>query len=252
MYKNSGSIIIINYYSTGLINQLESALICLGWEIIVVDNSGDFSSKMDCTIIINTPVNLGFGRACNLAAEHAKNDVLIFLNPDILMTDAAVIELRKICEEFPKDTIGGAVLHSPTMAFRTLKRSHTSLLMFERYQPVLSDCAAVFNVEYVSGACMFVSQELWKELGGFDEQIFMYAEDLDLCQRAKGAGCSIKVYKRLELQHLGGKTFNVFGFYGKLRRLIYSLRGHIIFFRKHCKSPICVFLNSIALATGRF
>ncbi len=61
-------------------------------------------------------------------------------------------------------------------------------------------------VDWVSGCALFIRQDLFSRLGGFDEDFFLYFEDVDLCHRAKNLGYEIIVTEKMRLTHLGGRS----------------------------------------------
>jgi GT2 family glycosyltransferase len=84
-----------------------------------------------------------------------------------------------------------------------------------------------YPVEWVHGACMLVSVEAYRALGGFDETFFMYCEDIDLCLRAWHHGFRCLVEPRAAIHHIGGATVRR----GQTARLI--LRNTLLLMRKH-------------------
>jgi GT2 family glycosyltransferase len=84
-----------------------------------------------------------------------------------------------------------------------------------------------YPVEWVHGACMLVSVEAYRTVGGFDETFFMYCEDIDLCLRAWQHGFRCVVEPRAAIQHVGGATVRR----GQPARFI--LRNSLLLMRKH-------------------
>jgi GT2 family glycosyltransferase len=165
------SVLIVTYDSAAVLpGCLESLEATEGveFESVVVDNaSGDDSAgiarRAGATVIENER-NEGFGRACNRGAAAARGEVIVLLNPDTTVTpDWLAIML---------DHLAGhpdiAVLCPTVVAPGTEPP----------LRPFLEDCAAL------PGSAMVIPRAAWDRLGGFDEDIFLYWEDTDLCWRA--------------------------------------------------------------------
>lgn len=168
------SLIIINYNGAALLPACCEAL----WrsahqplELIVVDNASSDASldylaaaQPRARVIANTQ-NLGFGRACNQGAAAARGDLLVFLNPDVQVTPEWLDVLMAHLAERP-DT---AIICPTTLAPGQTPPRHP---------------APVEEVAAVPGAAMALPRAAWQALGGFDEQMFLYWEDVELCWRA--------------------------------------------------------------------
>ncbi len=181
-------------------------------EIIIVNNGDELLSASEDVRIISAE-NKGFGNACNLGAKEALGDILCFLNPDTeILTnikeptkyfnannDIGVIGAKLVDE---KDDIqewcAGKEINLLDIICNNLgfKRSKE---IWESKKEI--DCA------WVSGACLFIQKELFQKLNGFDENFFMYFEDIDLCKRAKKSGYKIIYYPEFIVKHFGGKSF---------------------------------------------
>ncbi len=141
------------------------------YELIVVDNgSADETLPLvrqrrpDATLFEN-PASRGYGTGCNQGAGHAHGEYLVFLNPDIVVPPHWLDELLA---SFEQHTDVGVV--SPE-------------ILPPGWRPRTSDESAV-ELAMVPGCTMMVSRRAWEQLGGFDETIFLYWEDTDLCWRA--------------------------------------------------------------------
>jgi len=210
------SVIIVNYNVKPFLQQclvsLQRAMGDIPHEIIVVDNhSVDGSPAMlkeqfpEVRVIVNR-YNLGFSRANNQALAQAHGKYLWLLNPDTLVQEDTPARLLEVMESDPRIGILGCKILNPDgslqlacrRSFPTLWVAFTKLIglaklfpktrLFGRYNLTYLDPDKAYEVEAISGSCMFVRAEAMQEVGLLDEEFFMYGEDLDWCFRFKQAG----------------------------------------------------------------
>jgi N-acetylglucosaminyl-diphospho-decaprenol L-rhamnosyltransferase len=137
-------------------------------EVIVVDNaSSDDSARLfaagEQVTVVESPENLGYGRGCNLGAEHAHGELLLFMNPDVdLHTDTISILVRDLLEN-PDAAIVCATTLDPGKQHERQRR--------------------VEDVAAMNATTILVERAHFERLGGFDPWIFLYSEDTDLCYR---------------------------------------------------------------------
>jgi GT2 family glycosyltransferase len=168
------SLIVVTYNSAALLPDFFAALATTKYapyEVLVVDNaSQDGTPKVVATDypaarLIANHENLGFGRACNQGARAARGELLVFLNPDVFVTPGWLAILVRRIAEHPN-----AAIICPTTLYPD--------------QPAQIATASVEESAAVPGCAMLMPHAIWQELGGFDEQIFLYWEDTELCWRA--------------------------------------------------------------------
>jgi GT2 family glycosyltransferase len=170
------SLVVINYNGSALVDRLVAGVRATDYaslEVIVVDNdSSDGSAQMfaahDEIRVVRSGVNLGYGGGCNLGAEHANGELLIFMNPDVdLSSDTISVLVRDLLR-----TPGAAIVCATmlTAGYRHDRRSY------------------VEDVAAMSGTVMLVERKLFEAIGGFDSWIFLYSEDTELCYRSWLAG----------------------------------------------------------------
>lgn len=222
-------------------------------QTIVVDNGSTDGSEKTIQDMLGVKVifsgeNLGFGKACNLGAQHAESEYLLFLNPDAalysdslpnalaFMQDPANVKvgicgvqlldesgrLSRSCARFPS-------------AFGFMAHALGLDRLFPRLSPAMAewDHAQTREVDQVIGAFFLVRREVFDALGGFDERFFVYFEEVDFSRRAHNAGwCSVYLADAKAF-HAGGGTSNQV----KARRLFYSLRSRLLYAFKHFSVP---------------
>lgn len=208
------AILTVNYGSSDLlaVNLVQSR----GDEIVVVTDNWSSPSERDKVLalardyewLVETPAsNVGFGTGMNLAASRAVRagaTSLVLLNPDARI---APQELRRLLAQVEDDaslllaprilTSEGAPWMSTTMDLRLVDGTSRS----SRHRV---PGAAV--MEWVSGAVMVLSVDLWQRIGGFDDDYFLYWEDVDLCRRAHQVGARIEVDQTVTAVHDEGGT----------------------------------------------
>lgn len=181
-------------------------------EVIVVDNaSADGSAEMVQTEfptvkLIASAENLGFACGSNLAAASATGHYLLYLNPDTELVTNAIFGMWSFLDHNPgHGAVGCRLLNSDgslqmtcASSFPTPRNELSSLLFLDRVFPKSKVCSSrelnywdhtdSRDIECLSGACMMLSRPLAQLLAGFDESLFMYGEDLDLCCRVRRVG----------------------------------------------------------------
>jgi len=246
------TIITVNYNSSSMINKIEQILHeSAGLQYVVVDNSDNFIRGKNNTTVITGHGNVGFGKACNLGVQAAIYKTVLFLNPDVTLSKGFIANLRFALKNFDENNIYGACVNRTKQS--NIFQSNLPFLIYERryiQEYLLSQVELC--VTFVSGACMLMSKHRFEALGGFDEDVFLYAEDLDLCLRNKLSDGDNILLTRLHVEHVGGgteKNDKIIGLLPAIRRLKNSIVGHyIILSKKHSK--INSIITSIYLASG--
>lgn len=263
------SIIIVSYNTKELVlsclRSLKDALAGIPSEVIVIDNdSHDDSANAIATthpdvILIRSRKNLGFGAACNLAADRAKADRYLFLNPDTVIGNDAIRKLLDFARSYPKAGIwGGRVSNAEGKVDPNSCRRFPSLwglfslvcglsrllpnsrvFNSEVYGGWTRDC--VRQVDVVSGCLFLVNAADWQRLGGFEPVFFMYSEEDDFCCRAREFGLKPMVSPDVEIIHHGGMSEPV-----RSKRLTLLLKGKVTFMNRHW-APARRFFGKILL-----
>jgi len=201
------SVIIVNYNALFFLkNCLESVFAAtkgLDTEVIVVDNdSSDGSCRMlkeyypDVQRICNVE-NLGFSRANNQAAALARGEFLLILNPDTILAENTLWDIMAWFQSHPEAGAAGVSFIDGKGSFlpeckRNFPTLRVALLkVFGLAGGYYSNALGPGDkgpVDVLTGAFMFMRRSLYEELNGFDEDFFMYGEDIDLSYRILQAG----------------------------------------------------------------
>jgi GT2 family glycosyltransferase len=242
------SIIVLSYNTKQLLseclNSIYSNLSVSNLEIIVVDNASiDGSSEMILekfpkVKLIVSKTNLGFAKGINLGAKKALADYLLFLNSDIQLKDKNIINmLNFIKTETNVGIVGGILLNTDGTKQRSYGRFYNIpavLLMLtggDRVERILFSANKEKQVDWVSGGFMMISRNNFDKLGGFDENYFMYMEDMDLCYRAKMLGINTYVLPGAKAIHLHQGSSN------RSFAVKHIYKGLLYFYRKHKSYP---------------
>ena len=196
-------------------------------EIIIVDNGASEGAPLSRVVdlpgltIEQPTTNLGFGAGCNVGAQAAAGDLLLVMNADVVLARDALERLVPRLEEDhrvavvgPKILSNGAVQPS-ARAFPTVRtgffgrRSVATriLLRAGRLPMELNPTRGrAGTVDWVSGACMMVRTEAFRQVGGFDDCYWMYWEDADLCRRLRNAGWKVAYEPGAVVDHATGAS----------------------------------------------
>jgi GT2 family glycosyltransferase len=212
-------------------------------QIIIVDNNSSDNSVenikqlfhgRDYLTLIESRENLGFGKGCNLGAKKASGKYILFLNSDTEILDKGFISMTKYLEDNPKVAILGGKLENSDSSiqasagkFYNLFNLFLMVLGLERLGFLRSSPSIIKKVDWVSGACMMVRQDIFEKLSGFDEKLFMYMEDMEICFRAKKLGYETYFHPNVKLKHKS------FGSSNKAFAIINIYKGILHFYSKH-------------------
>ncbi len=169
-------------------------------------------------------VNVGFARACNVGVGLSRGRLVALINPDTLVTAAALEALVRFHDADPSRGIVGGRTVAPdgtldprscwgAMTLWSLACYATGLSTLFRGNRVLDPESlgqwqrdSERAVDVVTGCLLLTSRLVWDELDGFDEAFFMYGEDADLCWRAWRSGYRPSVSPAAQIVHAVGAS----------------------------------------------
>jgi N-acetylglucosaminyl-diphospho-decaprenol L-rhamnosyltransferase len=234
------ALVVVNYGSSGLLaTNLPRTVGNSGVRVVVVDS---FSGAVERAVVTRlaadhgwellTPdTNVGFGGGSNLGAAHALAAgarVLVFLNPDA-WTDPAGLAALAVAARPPDRALVAPRIHRPDggVYSRGLTYLHRAdgTMSGRRMSPD--------DVPWLSGACLAVGAGLWSELGGFDEDYFLYWEDVDLSWRAGALGARLEVVDGAHVVHDEGGTQESRGRAKSETYYRYDIRNRMVFAHKN-------------------
>ena len=210
------SVIIVNYnvkyFLEQCLHSVSKAAENVETEIIVIDNHSTDESlpylapKFQEVRFLKNSANSGFGKACNRGLAEAKGDYILFLNPDTIVAEDSFERCISFFETYPAcGALGvkmidgsGAFLKESKRAFPSpftslfklfgLARVFPKSKLFSRYHLGHLDKEQNHEVDVLAGAYLMVRHGVLQKVGSFDEDFFMYGEDVDLSYRIQQAG----------------------------------------------------------------
>ncbi len=253
------SVVIVNYNVRDLLDRALRSLYetaeAFIREIWVVDNASTDSSveflktHWPQVNVISNEENCGYGRANNQAMARSDAKYVLILNPDTMVQRGALQDLVDFMESRPQAGVSGPKIVSPEGRFRPECRRGfptplaafsrlfglSTLLprsrLFGKYYLTYLDPDYETQVDALSGACMMVRREAAQSVGPFDENYFLYGEDIDWCWRMKQAGWEVWYIPRASIMHVKGASMRRSS--GRPDRFFFeSMR---IFVRKHLR-----------------
>lgn len=266
------SILVVNYNTCRLtmdcLRSVYDSETRFSYEIILIDNhSKDDSVEIisnefpDITLIANQE-NTGFAKANNQGMDVATGRYVLLLNSDTVVRKDTLETMITFMDSRPDVGASGCKIILPDgsldkackRGFPTPSASFYYAFGFSKlfpnnprfngYQLGYLDPDQDYPVDCLVGAFMLLRQETIAQVGGLDEEFFMYGEDLDWCYRIKEAGWEIYYYPKTSIIHLKG---------GSARRrpfkIVYEFhRAMILFHRKHYRKQYSIMINGMVYA----
>jgi GT2 family glycosyltransferase len=195
-------------------------------EIVVVDD-GSSDGTAEALAAAHPGVEVlrlspagGFTRAANLGLAQAGGEILLLLNSDTEVVPGSFSALLAAFDRDPKLGVAGASLHYPDGSPQWSGGRAPSLLWLfgltsglprllarlPRYRRVKPVGAAPGGVDWVTGAALAVRRQVWEQVGPLDEGFRFYAQDLDVCLRARAAGWKVELLPEVRVMHHHGAT----------------------------------------------
>jgi len=228
------SIIIVNWNSREYLRKCLATILAeisgIAFEAIVIDSASfDGCAEMvkqhyPQVKFLQSSENLGFSGANNRAVDASTGRYLLFLNPDTEIVGTAIRTLLGTAQGLPNaGAVGCKLLNSDgtlqtscVQAFPTILNQLLSAEVLRRLTPRarLWGMRAIFDnsgkpspVEMISGACLLMRREVFEQVGRFSTEYFMYAEDVDLCYKARKFGLTnYYVSEAVVIHHGGGSS----------------------------------------------
>jgi GT2 family glycosyltransferase len=229
------TIIIVNWNTKDLLERCLHSVFStqknLSFKVIVVDNaSSDGSVEMikkrfPAVFLIENKQNMGFAKANNQAFKFTKNTkYVLLLNSDTVLLNKTLQVMMEFMDRNPKAGIAAPALRLPDGKFQIVGASYPSLITAFNYflflyrlspkvfkgsfidQRRLQKITNPIKIDWVAGTCMLVRKDVIDKAGGLDESYFMYAEDIEWCERIKKRGWEIYYFPHVEIIHHHGAS----------------------------------------------
>ena len=207
------SIIIVNWNTGDLLEKcvksIKKETKNLLYEIIVYDNNSKDSSITtleekypDVTLIKGTE-NLGFSKGNNKAVNISKGEYILLLNPDTIILDKAIEKTYRFIKSLNENDLVGCKLLNKDLTTQLSAAYFPSIFRYTLAK------ISNYNIneythqcDWVMGAYMMLKKSTYIDIGGFNENYFMYCEDMDLCYKIYKNLGSVYFYSDAQIVHL--------------------------------------------------
>lgn len=248
------SVVIVNYnglkYLKDCFDSLQEKLHDISFEIILIDNNsidescGFIKKNYPDVVLIESKENLGFGKGNNEAVKKAQGDYLLLINNDTIVLDDVSPVLQFLKSHNKIGVIGINMLdrnkkYLPVAGnFPNPRNMFQIKKIFDKGEEFKKGIFSKesYEVDWLGGSFLILSRKLYKEINGFDEDYFMYVEDVDFCKKIADKG-----YKRVFLPNY--RYIHFIGFNSSRNLLL--IKGCEIYISKHLKG-----INKIASLTA--
>ncbi len=228
------------------LDSVSKAIENLDAEIIVVDNnSEDVSSDLvkknfPEVYIIKNEENFGFSKGNNIGVERSKGEYLCILNPDTVVPEDCFTNLLEIYPNLKNPgAIGVQLIDGSGQFLEESKRNIPTPKV--ALKKIMGSCLSYYNnnldqqdsgpTDILVGAFMFMKRDQYIEIGGFDEDYFMYGEDIDLSYRICKSGYQNYYIGSIKVLHFKGESTTKDQLY--LNRFFNAM---FIFYKKHFRN----------------
>ena len=166
------------------------------YKILIIENSNNFKfkevleKKYSNVVCELTGENLGYAKGNNLGLSKVKTKFAMILNPDTLVEKNSIDNFFDTADKYNDFAIIAPAIQEKKEIEKIKKQNN------------------VFEAESVKGFAMFLNIEKFKEIGFFDENFFIYFEEIDLCRRLKKLNKKIYLDKSIKINHIGGSSHN--------------------------------------------
>jgi GT2 family glycosyltransferase len=206
------SVIIVNYngekYLKNCLDSLKDKLQGIVYEVIIIDNASTDGSitfikqYYQSIVLIESKDNLGFGRGNNRAVDHAKGEYLLLLNNDTIIQDKLQPVLQILKGNPGIGAVGIKMLNGNGKYLAAagnfpyagnLFRLKNMFHLGKEFKTGIFTKTS-YEVDWLTGSFIMLPKKVYVKIGGFDEDYFMYVEDVDFNKKIAERG-----YKRVFL-----------------------------------------------------
>ena len=250
------SILIVTYDCAevlpGCLDSLAANPPTCEYEVVCADNASHDGTvalvreRYPWVRVVETGGNIGFAAGNLRAAEHARGQVLVLLNPDTVVLPGALDALTTALLADDNRAIAGACLLAedgspvtswgdfPTVGWaiaNTAPWGSVGLRVGSRVRMdgTCADLADITPVDWVSGAALAIRRSTWDSFGGMDPGYFLYYEETDLCFRVRASGAEVVAVPAARIIHLEGAAVGT----QSVRQYVWSTRSLIRFLRRN-------------------
>jgi GT2 family glycosyltransferase len=251
------SVVIVNHNAGDLLPVCVNSALTQACEVLVVDNASVDSSLQQLESrfgyaprlqIVRNRENLGFAAGCNIGFRQSAEQLVLFLNPDCVLTAGSLSRMLATLRAAPDSGMLGCLLvgadgkeqgggrRAVPTPWRSFVRAFGLTRLSQRWPRLFCDFHlhkqplpdSPVSIEAISGALMLVRRDALEAVGYWDEGYFLHCEDLDLCMRFRQSGWNI-------LFDPGASAIHFHGTCSKARPLFvewHKHKGMVRFYRK--------------------
>lgn len=222
------SVVIVNYRSwKHLTNCLNSLNVIVSekfnLEVVVVDNCSNdgllekFKQKYNRVKFIENSGNNGFANGCNFGAKNTNGDYLLFLNPDTIAGKDALLKMLNLsktnqdygiisCSQVnPKGKRENEIRLFPELqTLFGISRAIFRKIHKNEIQKKYDSTKEVIFPDWISGSVVFMSKSWFNKINGWNENFWMYFEDVDLCKRIQEKKGKVVLSRNANIIHNHG------------------------------------------------
>ncbi|MBA7631330.1 N-acetylglucosaminyl-diphospho-decaprenol L-rhamnosyltransferase [subsurface metagenome] len=266
------SIIILNYNGKSYLKNCLTSIFenthNITFEVILVDNASTDQSvefvkgEFSAVRVIENKENVGFAKGNNIGVEQAKGEYIIILNNDTIVLPNAINNLISFMKKEPiKMIVTGKVLkfkrhfESNCGRFPTFLSEYLYFGFFliryiknpysQKFRIKTWERDKLQEIDWVSGCYFAIKKDEMLKLNGFDENFFLYYEDVDLCYRFRNSGGRVLYYPQSVIKHLKGGTSQT----DFLKAISINYKSAIYYFTKICGKFNAKILNLLIKIT---
>ncbi len=226
-------------------------------EVIVVDNRSEeetihiIERKFTKFRFIYNNVNGGFANGCNTGAVNASGEYLLFLNPDTVVSESEIGKLLDTAKQNPEYSViscrqvNGAGRESRAYGqFPSIFNLTGFLRMLFRPRKLFTGMRKpeISFPDWISGSVVMIRNDTFKNSGGFDEDYWMYFEDVDLCRRIRNSGGEIAFCNNITVEHNHGGSSRINIKTASLTKTEVHISRHV-YISKHKKGIAKLFIQ---------
>lgn len=223
------SIIIVSYKGWSRLTKCLDALngfSCnnFSMEVIIVDNKSDddtifkLEERFTKFRFIHNEKNGGFANGCNLGSKSAEGEFFLFLNPDTVATESelekllniarqnlnyGIVSCRQVNEQGKESVASGPFPH----LFNLTGFQRSVLKILTPHSSSLSP--QITFPDWISGSVVMIRSDVFRKIGGFDEDFWMYFEDVDLCRRVRNIQMEVACCRSITIEHNHGGSSRI-------------------------------------------
>ena len=226
------SVVVVNYNSGDLLARCVASVLADAStgtppEVVVVDNASCDRSLQQLAddegdvAVVRSPRNLGYAAAANLGIARTSAPVVAVLNPDTWLEPGTGAALLARLADQGIGAVGPRLINPDGSTYPSARSVPSvgvavghGLLHFvweanpftRRYRQLGVDPSTARDVDWVSGAAVWLRRDALEQVGGWDERYFMYVEDVDLCWRLRRAGWRVVYEPAGRVEHVQGTS----------------------------------------------